>query len=165
MSQVQAESRKQRRRRSKIRHRRLHPRTPAQPRQLKDTQRTKPQPTPATANKVPAALRPKPPAVAPAPAATTAAQVTGNEEDVFAPDLEASRAMGTPIEELNLTVRSYNVLQREGMRTIEQLCDLTVAYLLSFQNLGERSINQDIRPKLAALTPPRYLRDEGPNNT
>ena len=53
-----------------------------------------------------------------------------------------------PIEELELTVRSYNCLKREGVDTIGQLAVMTEEDLLHLRNLGRRSI-KEIQAKLA----------------
>jgi DNA-directed RNA polymerase alpha subunit len=48
-----------------------------------------------------------------------------------------------PIEALNLTVRTYNVLKREGVHTIEQMADLyDKGYEVMFEirNLGEKGV-------------------------
>ncbi len=52
-----------------------------------------------------------------------------------------------PIEELNLSVRPYNCLKREGIDNISQLCDYTEQQLLSIRNLGVKSVNE-IKSKL-----------------
>ena len=52
------------------------------------------------------------------------------------------------IEELDLSVRSYNALKRAGIETVEQLRRKTTLDLYKIRNLGETSI-AEIRSKLA----------------
>jgi predicted transcriptional regulator len=52
------------------------------------------------------------------------------------------------LEELNLSVRSYNSLKRAGVRTAEQLAQLRREDLLSIRNMGEGSV-RDIERCLA----------------
>ena len=52
------------------------------------------------------------------------------------------------IEELQLSVRSYNALKRAGIETVEQLRRKTTLDLYKIRNLGETSI-KEIRSKLA----------------
>ncbi|TCJ18266.1 DNA-directed RNA polymerase subunit alpha [Rubrobacter taiwanensis] len=53
-----------------------------------------------------------------------------------------------PIEDLELTVRSYNCLKREGVDTIGQLATMTEEELINIRNLGQKSVDE-IRSKLA----------------
>ncbi len=53
-----------------------------------------------------------------------------------------------PVEELELTVRSYNCLKREGVDTIGQLATMTEEELMNIRNLGMKSV-EEIRSKLA----------------
>ena len=52
------------------------------------------------------------------------------------------------IEDLELTVRSYNCLKREGVDTIGQLATMTEEELMNIRNLGMKSVDE-IRSKLA----------------
>jgi DNA-directed RNA polymerase subunit alpha len=52
-----------------------------------------------------------------------------------------------PVEELELTVRSYNCLKREGVDTIGQLATMTEEELMNIRNLGMKSVDE-IRSKL-----------------
>lgn len=52
-----------------------------------------------------------------------------------------------PIEDLELTVRSYNCLKREGVDTIGQLATMTEEELMNIRNLGMKSVDE-IRSKL-----------------
>jgi len=68
-----------------------------------------------------------------------------------------------PIEELNLPVRSFNSLRREGVHTVGGLTARTEKELLAIDGLGPQSI-KEIRSKLAglglALTTPGVTAEE-----
>jgi len=53
-----------------------------------------------------------------------------------------------PIEELELGVRSYNCLKREGIQTVADLVSRTEAELLNIPNFGKKSI-EEVREKLS----------------
>jgi DNA-directed RNA polymerase subunit alpha len=55
---------------------------------------------------------------------------------------------GVLIEELELGVRSYNCLKREGIQTVGDLLAKTEAELLNVPNLGQKSIDE-VQEKLA----------------
>jgi DNA-directed RNA polymerase subunit alpha len=55
-----------------------------------------------------------------------------------------------PIEELDLTVRSYNCLKREGIHTVGELVGRSEADLLDIRNFGSKSIDE-VKVKLASL--------------
>ena len=55
---------------------------------------------------------------------------------------------GEPIEELNLPVRSYNSLRRQGVHTIGALASRTEKELLAIDGLGPQSV-REIRQRLA----------------
>lgn len=63
---------------------------------------------------------------------------------------EHERVLDTPIEELDLTVRSYNCLKREGVNTIGQLMDKSETDLLNIRNFGAKSI-EEVKDKLQAM--------------
>jgi DNA-directed RNA polymerase subunit alpha len=52
------------------------------------------------------------------------------------------------IEELELGVRSYNCLKREGIQTVGDLVTKTEAELLNIPNFGKKSIDE-VNDKLA----------------
>ena len=54
------------------------------------------------------------------------------------------------IEELELSVRAYNCLKREGVDTIEKLLEYTEDELLDIRNFGQKSI-QEVKDKIKAL--------------
>jgi DNA-directed RNA polymerase subunit alpha len=71
--------------------------------------------------------------------------------DTFA-DLpeEGETVLDTPIEDLDLTVRSFNCLKRQGVNTIGQLNECTEADLLNIRNFGAKSI-EEVKDKLQQM--------------
>ena len=71
-----------------------------------------------------------------------------SDESIFTniPD-EAESGLETPIEELDLTVRSYNCLKRHGVNTVGQLAECTESDLLNIRNFGAKSI-EEVKDKL-----------------
>ena len=59
-------------------------------------------------------------------------------------------AFALPIEEMDLTVRSYNCLKREGIHTVGELVSRTEADLLDIRNFGQKSIDE-VKIKLHGL--------------
>jgi DNA-directed RNA polymerase subunit alpha len=59
-------------------------------------------------------------------------------------------AFSMPIEDLDLTVRSYNCLKREGIHTVGELVGRSEADLLDIRNFGQKSIDE-VKIKLASL--------------
>lgn len=51
-----------------------------------------------------------------------------------------STLLETPIENLDLSVRSYNCLKRAGIQTLGDLCGKTYAEMMKVRNLGKRSL-------------------------
>jgi RNA polymerase sigma factor (sigma-70 family) len=51
-----------------------------------------------------------------------------------------STLLETPIENLDLCVRSYNCLKRAGIQTLGDLCGKTYAEMMKVRNLGKRSL-------------------------
>ena len=54
------------------------------------------------------------------------------------------------VEELNLSVRSYNCLKREGINTVGDLVDKSEAELMDIRNFGQKSIDE-VKAKLEEL--------------
>ncbi|MDZ4655772.1 MAG: DNA-directed RNA polymerase subunit alpha [Coriobacteriia bacterium] len=73
------------------------------------------------------------------------------EEGIFSaiPD-EKESVLDTPIEELDLSVRSYNCLKRQGVNTIGQLNECSETDLLNIRNFGAKSI-EEVKDKLQAM--------------
>ena len=63
---------------------------------------------------------------------------------------ETNPEMAVPIEDLNLTQRSYNCLKREGIHTIGELVSHTEQDLLDIRNFGMKSIDE-VKEKLQTL--------------
>jgi DNA-directed RNA polymerase subunit alpha len=67
-----------------------------------------------------------------------------------------------PIEDMDLTVRSYNCLKREGVHTVGELVTRSEADLLDIRNFGAKSIDE-VKMKLAAMglalkdSPPGFI--------
>lgn len=55
-----------------------------------------------------------------------------------------------PIEDMDLSVRSYNCLKREGVTTVGQLIERTEEDLLDIRNFGQKSIDE-VKQKLAEM--------------
>ena len=58
--------------------------------------------------------------------------------------------LALPIEDLDLTVRSYNCLKREGIHTVGELITRSEADLLDIRNFGSKSI-EEIKAKLHSM--------------
>lgn len=54
------------------------------------------------------------------------------------------------IEELDLSVRSYNCLKRAGINTVQELTDKSEMDMMKVRNLGRKSL-VEVREKLANL--------------
>ena len=139
MSQVRIESRKQKRRARQRRHNKLHPKFPARSRRVNPVE---PEAATPSRRAIPETVRPTTPSQIvtlpiPAPAAKTDAETTGN--------------LTLPIEELEFPVRTYNVLKREGVNTLGELIGNTEKDLLDMRGMGQRSIDQYIKPRLAGM--------------
>jgi DNA-directed RNA polymerase subunit alpha len=65
-------------------------------------------------------------------------------------DAVFAEQLSLPIEELNLTVRSYNCLKREGIHTVGELITRSEAELGDIRNFGAKSIDE-VKYKLAEL--------------
>lgn len=62
----------------------------------------------------------------------------------------AKKALEMSIDELELSVRSYNCLKRAGINTVEELCNKTPDDMMKVRNLGRKSLNE-IKRKLAEM--------------
>jgi DNA-directed RNA polymerase subunit alpha len=65
-------------------------------------------------------------------------------------DAFVAEQLSTPIEQLDLTVRSYNCLKREGIHSVGELISRSEADLLDIRNFGAKSIDE-VKAKLATL--------------
>jgi hypothetical protein len=98
---------------------------------------------------------------------TTAAVAPGAGDEGGVNGLAADAAQ-LPIEELNLPVRSFNSLRREGVHTVGGLAGRTEKELLAIDGLGPQSI-KEIKAKLAehglALATPGVTADAATGST
>ncbi|MCL8206538.1 MAG: DNA-directed RNA polymerase subunit alpha [Actinomycetia bacterium] len=60
------------------------------------------------------------------------------------------RLLEMPIEELDLSVRSFNCLKRAGINTVGELTNKTDEDMMKVRNLGKKSL-EEVKEKLAAL--------------
>jgi DNA-directed RNA polymerase subunit alpha len=65
-------------------------------------------------------------------------------------DAALAADLALPIEELELTVRSYNCLKREGIHTVGELVARSEADLLDIRNFGAKSIDE-VKAKLVGM--------------
>ncbi len=65
-------------------------------------------------------------------------------------DAAMAADLALPIEELELTVRSYNCLKREGIHTVGELVARSEADLLDIRNFGAKSIDE-VKVKLHSM--------------
>ncbi len=61
-----------------------------------------------------------------------------------------SNELSTPIESMDLSVRSYNCLKREGINTISELVALSEHQLMNIRNFGQKSVDE-VRDKLVEM--------------
>lgn len=65
-------------------------------------------------------------------------------------DAALAADLALPIEDLDLTVRSYNCLKREGIHTVGELIARSEADLLDIRNFGSKSIDE-VKAKLQSM--------------
>ncbi len=76
---------------------------------------------------------------------------TRKDEPIFEKIEEEDTKQEYPsIEELELSVRAYNCLKREGIDTVEKLLEYTEDDLLNIRNFGQKSI-QEVKDKIKEL--------------
>jgi len=63
---------------------------------------------------------------------------------------ERDRVLDMPVEELELSVRSFNCLKRAGINTVGELISKTEAEMMKVRNLGKKSL-EEVKSKLAEL--------------
>ena len=83
------------------------------------------------------------------------ADVEGEEEtevvSIFAPEGQESNAeLDKQIEDLDLSVRSYNCLKRAGIHSVRQLVEFSENDLLNIRNFGAKSI-EEVKDKLISM--------------
>ncbi len=62
----------------------------------------------------------------------------------------ASKADDMTIEDLDLSVRSYNCLKRASISTVSELCSKTEEEMIKVRNLGKKSL-KEVKERLAAM--------------
>ncbi|NLU43193.1 MAG: DNA-directed RNA polymerase subunit alpha [Firmicutes bacterium] len=78
-------------------------------------------------------------------------EVAGDVEIMVEKEEEAKdRILEMTIEELDLSVRSYNCLKRAGINTVEELTKKTEEDMMKVRNLGRKSL-EEVQQKMAAL--------------
>ncbi len=75
----------------------------------------------------------------------TVADLSMNKEEV---KVEENKFENTPIEELDLSVRSYNCLKRAAISTVAELTQKTEDEMMKVRNLGKKSL-KEVKEKLA----------------
>ena len=65
-------------------------------------------------------------------------------------DAALAADLALPIEDLQLTIRSYNCLKREGIHSVGELVDRSEADLLDIRNFGAKSIDE-VKVKLMSM--------------
>ena len=65
-------------------------------------------------------------------------------------DNEKEKVLEMNIDELELSVRSYNCLKRAGINTVEELCSKTPEDMMKVRNLGRKSL-EEVLAKLKEL--------------
>jgi DNA-directed RNA polymerase subunit alpha len=57
-------------------------------------------------------------------------------------ETSSEKVMSMNIDELELSVRSYNCLKRAGINTVEELCNKTEDEMMKVRNLGKKSLDE-----------------------
>jgi DNA-directed RNA polymerase subunit alpha len=78
------------------------------------------------------------------------AEATGIAIGPAQDDSQLSGELATIIEDLNLSVRSYNCLKREGINTVGDLVQRSEQELMDIRNFGQKSIDE-VKGKLEEL--------------
>ena len=65
-------------------------------------------------------------------------------------DEQLAADLALPVEELKLTMRSYNCLKREGIHTVSELVSRSEQDLLDIRNFGSKSI-EEVKMRLAEM--------------
>ena len=84
-------------------------------------------------------------------------EVSNTEIMVVKDDTSMGKVLEMTIEELDLSVRSFNCLKRAGINTVEDLINKTEDDMMKVRNLGRKSLDEVVA-KLASLD--LSLRDE-----
>lgn len=76
--------------------------------------------------------------------------ISGVEIGVEREEEKRDRLLEMPIEELDLSVRSFNCLKRAGINTVGELTEKTDEDMMKVRNLGKKSL-EEVKEKLFAL--------------
>ena len=83
--------------------------------------------------------------------ASTGEEEEGEAPSIFAPEGQESNAeLDKQIEDLDLSVRSYNCLKRAGIHSVRQLVEFSENDLLNIRNFGAKSI-EEVKDKLISM--------------
>lgn len=74
----------------------------------------------------------------------------GNESIFLAAEGDTGGGLSAPIEDLELSVRSYNCLKRQGIDNLQQLLDCSELDLVNIRNFGSKSI-EEVKDKLTEM--------------
>ena len=75
----------------------------------------------------------------------------GEVVSIFAPESQETNAeLDKQIEDLDLSVRSYNCLKRAGIHSVRQLVEYSENDLLNIRNFGAKSI-EEVKGKLISM--------------
>ena len=75
----------------------------------------------------------------------------GEAHSIFAPEGQETNAeLDKQIEDLDLSVRSYNCLKRAGIHSVRQLVEFSENDLLNIRNFGAKSI-EEVKDKLISM--------------
>ena len=75
----------------------------------------------------------------------------GEVVSIFAPESQETNAeLDKQIEDLDLSVRSYNCLKRAGIHSVRQLVEYSENDLLNIRNFGAKSI-EEVKDKLISM--------------
>jgi DNA-directed RNA polymerase subunit alpha len=101
--------------------------------------------------------------ISPKKAFGTAAKIINEHMSLFAESIEEEQisvfstdggpkdqSLNVPIEQLDLSVRSYNCLKRQEIHTLQELLGYSEQDLMNIRNFGAKSIDE-IKDKLAEL--------------
>ncbi|GAB2509137.1 DNA-directed RNA polymerase subunit alpha [Paramicrobacterium agarici] len=77
-------------------------------------------------------------------------QAEGIELGAAPAETVLSSELSVPIEDLDLSVRSYNCLKREGINTVSELVALSETQLMNIRNFGQKSVDE-VRDKLVEM--------------
>ena len=74
----------------------------------------------------------------------------GADQEEQAVNEETANLQHKMIEDLELSVRSYNCLKRAGITTVEELCQKTEYEMMHVRNLGKKSL-KEVKDKIYSM--------------